>query len=144
MKNSLKSKSENSHFFTNKTKYMNITKKLFQYIISGKIFLAWNIEKNHRILAETKKRVLLHRNWEERVFKSKIFSGCSAARLAHLLWEQGVPGSNPGTPTDKESSKELSLFFALWPTIPTYLHTSIDNDRTILSIFFSCLVFQFN
>jgi DNA-binding NarL/FixJ family response regulator len=26
-------------------------------------------------------------------------SGCSAARLAHLLWEQGVPGSNPGTPT---------------------------------------------
>ena len=26
-------------------------------------------------------------------------SGCSAVRLAHLLWEQGVPGSNPGTPT---------------------------------------------
>ena len=24
-------------------------------------------------------------------------SGCSAVRLAHLLWEQGVPGSNPGT-----------------------------------------------
>ena len=28
-------------------------------------------------------------------------SGCSAVRLAHLLWEQGVPGSNPGTPTEK-------------------------------------------
>ncbi len=28
-----------------------------------------------------------------------ILSGCSAVRLAHLLWEQGVPGSNPGTPT---------------------------------------------
>ena len=28
-----------------------------------------------------------------------IVSGCSAARLAHLLWEQGVPGSNPGIPT---------------------------------------------
>ena len=27
------------------------------------------------------------------------FSGCSAARLAHLLWEQGVGGSNPLTPT---------------------------------------------
>ena len=29
------------------------------------------------------------------------YSGCSAVRLAHLLWEQGVPGSNPGTPTIK-------------------------------------------
>ena len=29
-------------------------------------------------------------------------SGCSAARLAHLLWEQRVPGSNPGTPTYAE------------------------------------------
>ena len=26
-------------------------------------------------------------------------SGCSAARLARLLWEQGVVGSNPTTPT---------------------------------------------
>ena len=26
-------------------------------------------------------------------------SGCSAARLAHLLWEQRVAGSNPATPT---------------------------------------------
>ena len=26
-------------------------------------------------------------------------SGCSAVRLAHLVWDQGVPGSNPGTPT---------------------------------------------
>ena len=26
-------------------------------------------------------------------------SGCSAVRLAHLLWEQGVAGSNPATPT---------------------------------------------
>jgi hypothetical protein len=28
-------------------------------------------------------------------------SGCSAVRLAHLLWEQGVVGSNPATPTEK-------------------------------------------
>ena len=28
-------------------------------------------------------------------------SGCSAVRLAHLLWEQGVVGSNPATPTTK-------------------------------------------
>lgn len=29
------------------------------------------------------------------------FSGCSAVRLAHLLWEQGVVGSNPATPTKR-------------------------------------------
>ena len=29
----------------------------------------------------------------------KKFSGCSVVRLAHLLWEQGVAGSNPATPT---------------------------------------------
>ena len=27
------------------------------------------------------------------------FSGCSVVRLAHLLWEQGVAGSNPATST---------------------------------------------
>ena len=31
-------------------------------------------------------------------------SGCSAVRLAHLLWEQGVDGSNPFTPTKREES----------------------------------------
>ena len=33
-------------------------------------------------------------------FSEVKYSGCSAVRLAHLLWEQGVPGSNPGTPTN--------------------------------------------
>ena len=37
-------------------------------------------------------------------------SGCSAVRLAHLLWEQGVPGSNPGIPTRKELQKCNSFF----------------------------------
>ena len=32
-------------------------------------------------------------------FAYKTTSGCSAVRLAHLLWEQGVVGSNPATPT---------------------------------------------
>ena len=27
-------------------------------------------------------------------------TGYSAVRLAHLLWEQGVAGSNPATPTN--------------------------------------------
>ena len=29
----------------------------------------------------------------------KRYSGCSAVRLAYLLWEQRVAGSNPATPT---------------------------------------------
>ena len=34
------------------------------------------------------------------LFKAvRLSSGCSAVRLAHLVWDQGVPGSNPGTPT---------------------------------------------
>ena len=40
-------------------------------------------------------------------FSNKFSSGCSAVRLAHLLWEQGVPGSNPGTPTKKTKKYDL-------------------------------------
>ena len=40
---------------------------------------------------------------------SKSDSGCSAVRLAHLLWEQGVVGSNPATPTKKKN--KVLLFF---------------------------------
>ena len=64
---------------------------------------------------------------------SAIASGCSAVRLAHLLWEQGVAGSNPATPTNNKRSfricgtaflhvrQELNLFGRLddmqkgWP-----------------------------
>ena len=38
-------------------------------------------------------------------------TGCSAAWLAHLLWEQGVVGSNPTIPTIE--IKELSEKFSL-------------------------------
>ena len=31
----------------------------------------------------------------------ELFSGYSAVRLAHLVWDQGVVGSNPTTPTFK-------------------------------------------
>ena len=36
-------------------------------------------------------------------------SGCSAVRLAHLLWEQGVPGSNPGIPTIKNQGVTVNV-----------------------------------
>ena len=44
----------------------------------------------------------------------KIIAGCSAVRLAHLLWEQGVPGSNPGIPTIKEMLDYSSISFSFY------------------------------
>jgi hypothetical protein len=32
----------------------------------------------------------------------KVLSGYSAVRLAYLVWDQGVAGSNPATPTNTE------------------------------------------
>ena len=34
-------------------------------------------------------------------------TGYGAVRLAHLLWEQGVAGSNPATPTACSEKNEL-------------------------------------
>ena len=45
-------------------------------------------------------------DYKEKGSSVKSFSGCSAVRLAHLLWEQGVVGSNPATPT-KILSQEI-------------------------------------
>ena len=33
-------------------------------------------------------------------FSEVKYSGRSAVRIAHLLWEQGGVGSNPATPTE--------------------------------------------
>ncbi len=52
-------------------------------------------------------------------------SGCSAVRLAHLLWEQGVPGSNPGTPTLKKRKLSKISFFFL------FLILLLDFERDI-------------
>ena len=41
-------------------------------------------------------------------------TGCSAVRLAHLLWEQGVPGSNPGTPTKQKGLELMQIVSALF------------------------------
>ncbi len=40
--------------------------------------------------------------------------GCSAVRLAHLLWEQGVAGSNPATPTTKDQALIINLVSAFF------------------------------
>ena len=43
--------------------------------------------------------------------QQKTKAGCSAVRLAHLVWDQGVGGSNPSTPTFKDQfSLRLGLF----------------------------------
>ena len=42
-------------------------------------------------------------------FSEVKYSGCSAVRLAHLLWEQGVVGSNPATPTEVKKSKSYYI-----------------------------------
>ena len=40
-------------------------------------------------------------------YKERLTSGCSAAGLAHLPWEQGVGGSNPLTPTNSAPVAQL-------------------------------------
>ena len=51
-----------------------------------------------------------------------VRTGCSAVRLAHLLWEQGGVGSNPATPTDENQGvtvKCSSFFlFSEWGGLP--------------------------
>ena len=37
-------------------------------------------------------------------------AGCSAARLAHLVWDQRVAGSNPATPTKEKAWHEVPGF----------------------------------
>ena len=56
-------------------------------------------EKNPGIICRFKNKLYLCIAIEKQTSISN--SGCSAVRLAHLLWEQGVPGSNPGIPTKR-------------------------------------------
>ena len=41
-------------------------------------------------------------------------TGRSAVRLARLLWEQEVPGSNPGAPTDLDT-ESIEMFYSRAP-----------------------------
>ena len=61
-------------------------------------------------------------------FSEVKYSGCSAVRLAHLLWEQGVVGSNPATPT---KINKLLIFNNL------FLYMEASNKNNCL---FNCLL----
>ena len=60
-------------------------------------------------------------------------TGCSAVRLAHLVWDQRVPGSNPGIPTERQ--RKLSLFLfprRLLQVIPKWLCSrSIQKQKDV-------------
>ena len=48
------------------------------------------------------------------IFVIQFETGCSAVRLAHLLWEQGVVSSNPTTPTLQSACVYSQADFFLW------------------------------
>ena len=62
-------------------------------------------------------------------------SGCSAARLAHLLWEQGVPGSNPGTPTKSNRARRCrKTSFCFYALVQVYLqYKGMENKSRLRS-----------
>ena len=59
-------------------------------------------------------------------------SGCSAVRLAYLLWEQRVAGSNPATPTVKNRSLRYKVSFCFFKWIHD-LHTKRSHCDGLLS-----------
>ena len=61
-------------------------------------------------------------------FSEVKYSGCSAVRLAHLLWEQGVVGSNPATPTLTNKLLKINNLF---------LYMEASNKNNCL---FNCLL----
>ncbi len=70
-----------------------------------------------KVCRKQKKRYLCARARKAQiVFAAGIFkhaknaTGCSAVRLAHLLWEQGVAGSNPVSPTGNGRTFRLCRF----------------------------------
>ena len=56
-------------------------------------------------------------------------TGCSAVRLAHLLWEQGVMGSNPVTPTC--GKKLFQLFIGTTFFVRSRVYVSVAGERNV-------------
>ena len=53
-------------------------------------------------------------------------TGYSAVRLAHLLWEQGVAGSNPATPTSQKALQCVSIAGLF--SLERHSKTAFSND----------------
>ena len=64
----------------------------------------------------------------------KAKTGCSAVRLAHLLWEQGVPGSNPGTPTKQKELTQLVSALFLYPKPNAIVDILCEIFLSVLSV----------
>ena len=65
-------------------------------------------------------------------FSSKDVSGRSAVRLAHLLWEQGVEGSNPFTPTTKRIDTTVGSFFIYTKRVPPPKQTTPAKKDNVM------------
>ena len=69
-------------------------------------------------------------------FSEVKYSGCSAVRLAHLLWEQGVVGSNPATPTGNKSNHTCqcgySYFILCYGGISIIRNDATGTERRLL------------
>ena len=62
-----------------------------------------------------------------------IHSGCSAVRLAHLLWEQGAAGSNPATPTSVQRSLMIisGLFVFQGETMLAWVRHEMQKGKPV-------------
>ena len=74
-------------------------------------FLFYDFKKTSYIFATLLMRLattftsfsVVKEGFDRRSTKTAHNSGCSAARLAHLVWDQRVAGSNPATPTKEKA-----------------------------------------
>ena len=66
--------------------------------------------------------------------ESSFFSGYGAVRLAHLLWEQGVEGSNPFAPTVKiKRLRAIATSYFLPSFIRSKPASAINKDKMAIS-----------
>ena len=70
--------------------------------------------------------------------ESSFFSGYGAVRLAHLLWEQGVEGSNPFAPTENQGvTSDCDSFFFAFSEIRTQKGHAFSKHLLSLSYTFT-------
>ncbi len=74
-------------------------------------------------------------------------TGCSAAWLAHLLWEQGVVGSNPTIPTivnQKADERDFfhQLFFCMYWVY--YCTARLNNPKIRILYMYAFYIMKIN